>query len=138
MRRPRKNRAKSRRNAPERRAALALAIAEGSSVVAAARKAGVGTRTAFRWLREDAFKDRVEELRDMLTSATIDAMVSAGVEAAETLRKLMRSENDPAVRLGAARTLLSSLLSYRQHAEFNARIAKLESERHAEPGSPTE
>src|SRR5262245_48960850 len=54
------------RNPASRRGTLALALARGLSVAAAAREARCSVRTAFRTLKDTKFKARVAELRGQL------------------------------------------------------------------------
>jgi hypothetical protein len=118
-------------NAPEtcaaspRWPAAALALASGKSQVDAATAAGVHPRTVRRWLKRPAFRQRVAELRDGMTSAALGRLTEGMTAAADTLRVLL---SDPAsrVRLGAARALLSLGLELRQHVELSARLVVLE------------
>lgn len=110
--------------------ALALALAAGSTVAAAATRAGVSERTVYRRLEDVAFRHHVTSTRTQFVSQTVGLLADAMTEAARTLRELLMAESD-AVRLGAARAILDAGVKLRESEELAERIALLES--HLEP-----
>jgi hypothetical protein len=112
-----------RRNADD---ALLLALACGSTVENAARKAGVGERTVYRRLKEPDFQQRLREIRADIVQRTAGALTAASMEATRTLIDLQNPETPPAVRLGAARAILELSMKVRESAELTERIAVLE------------
>jgi transposase-like protein len=105
--------------------ALALAVARGSSLSAGARAIGISESTARRWAVDPSFKARISEIRSATVSRSIGHLVRASVQAAKTLTDLLKSK-DEQVKLSAARTLLTSLISVQSHAELSERIEVLE------------
>jgi hypothetical protein len=118
-----------RRNADE---ALALALASGQTLRDAAAATGIGERTATRRWADTAFRRRVAELRGEMVGQAAGKMAGAMTAAVDTLRQLLDAGTPPAVRLGAARTMLELAVKLRESVELEARIAALEQRRERE------
>ncbi len=105
---------------------LALAIACGSTLEAAAAKAGVSSKTAQRRNEDAKFQARVRVIRaEMVTRAT-SALGAASIQSVQTLLALQDSKIPPATRLGAARTVLELGTKLRLEGELAERVAALE------------
>src|SRR5262245_50638891 len=101
--------------------ALALALALGSTVEAAARHAGISKRTAFRRLQDSAFQRRVQALRGELFARAVAKLTGHSTAAAETLGKLLQAAEE-GVRLRAAKTILELANTLRQAVELEERL----------------
>jgi len=111
-----------------RQESVALGVASGLSLAAAARSAKVGVPTAKRWSRlEPAFRRRVQELRAEMTSQALGRLVDSMVGAADTLSYLSRKGKSEMVRLGAARAILKMANKTREAVELEERLQALES-----------
>jgi hypothetical protein len=111
-----------------RQEAVALGVASGLSLAAAARKAKVGVPTAKTWSASlPAFRRRIQELRAEMTSQALGRLVEGMVSAADTLAYLCRKGKSEMVRLGAARALLELGTTLRESVAFEERLAALES-----------
>jgi transposase-like protein len=108
-----------------RREALALALARGLSVRAAARKIGCAESTAFAWRLETGFSERVAVLRSELFCKAVAVLAAFNGRAVAVLGTLLRSENEK-VRLQAARSVLELGHSLRSDGELEARVAAIE------------
>jgi hypothetical protein len=84
---------------------LALCLARGLTVAAAAAEASVSQRTIYRRLAENDFARRVEELRCSLVEVAVRRLSEHMAAAADKVAALMGSAND-AVALGAAKAVL--------------------------------
>src|SRR5262245_40877934 len=93
----------SRRNADE---AFLTALACGATVENAAHSAGISSATAFRRLRDPAFRQRLQQVRADIVQRTAGALTAASTEAVKTLLELQKPSSPPTVRLGAARAIL--------------------------------
>jgi HEAT repeat protein len=113
---------RGRRNADE---ALALALASGQTLRAAAAAVGVGERTATRRWADAAFRRHVSELRGDMVGRALGRMADGMSEAADVLRQLLAAESET-VRLGAARSLLELGVKLRESVELEARLQALE------------
>jgi hypothetical protein len=106
---------------------VATSIASGLSIRAAARKAGVGERTAYRWHAESpGFAALVAKLRDATLNRTVGKLVKASTRAAEALAQLIKSP-DEVIRLRACTAILDAGIRVRDHAEVLGRLTELES-----------
>jgi hypothetical protein len=114
-------------------AALALALASGLTVGAAARRAGVGERTAYRRLADAAFRARVAALRGEMVERALGRAARGMSAAADTLRQLLKADKE-SVRQGAARALLELTVRLRESVELEERLAALEAQVQARPG----
>lgn len=110
----------------KRRERLAVLLAGGRSVRAAARISGVAERTAYRWYTEDAeFQKRVAELRTKMTKRGVDVLSGAMVRAAAKLRKLVTS-SDERVALSACRAVLELRTKLHESEDHERRLRALE------------
>jgi hypothetical protein len=105
--------------------ALLVALASGQSVPRAAQKAGVSQRTAYRRLRDPAFKARVTKARADMVERALGHLAAGTTEAAVALRQLLRHA-DAKVRLGAAKAILDSEMKLRAEVDLARRIEALE------------
>jgi hypothetical protein len=112
-----------RKNADE---ALALALAAGQTLRSAAEAAGVSERTATRRSGDPAFRRRVGELRADMVARSLGRMADGMSDAADVLRELLAPGTPPAVRLGAARSLLELGVKLRDSVELEARVRAVE------------
>ena len=107
-------------------AVLLVALACGSSVENAARKAEVHERTVQRRLADPAFQHQVKELQAEMVQRAMGMLTAAGMEAVKTLVELMAPATPAGTRLGAARSILELGPKLRETVEFEARLAALE------------
>ena len=104
---------------------LALSLARGRTIAAAAREAGLARRTAFRRRNEPAFRQRVEHFRRLLVEQAVCRLSDHMTAAASTLAKLMKSKNE-AIALGACSRLLALGLTANEQRDLSARLEELE------------
>ncbi len=113
----------NRKNANE---ALITALAGGSKIEDAAREAGISESTAYRRLRDPDFRKKVADARAEMVSQAIGRLTLASTGATVTLIKLLAEPTPPAVRLGAARSILELGAKLRESEELEQRVAALE------------
>lgn len=106
--------------------ALLLALACGATVESAADKAGISRRTAHRRLADPAFRRRLSALRADMLQRTAGMLTAASLESVKTLLTLQGAANPAAVRLGAAKAILSLGPAYREVSEWEERLLALE------------
>jgi hypothetical protein len=105
---------------------LALLLASGTSVKAAAVQLGIGARTAYRIASSVKMKTRVASIRTEVASSTVGVLTLAASEAASTLRELLDASNPPMVRLNSAKAILAALQPISELGELRKRIDALE------------
>jgi DNA-binding NarL/FixJ family response regulator len=111
---------------------LAVALATGATVKAAARKAGVSERTVYRRLSRPRFRAVVRQLREQMTSEAIGTLTREMNTAAIMLKKLLKAGKDE-TRLRAARAIIELAIRAREHADLEQRVAELEEAVRAKP-----
>src|SRR5262245_45361384 len=87
---------------------VALGVASGLSLAAAARAAGVPDRTARDWAATPEFKQTVRRHREAIVTRTVGRLARLGVRAAKRLGELVESR-DEETALKAATALLDRL-----------------------------
>ncbi len=106
--------------------ALIRALACGATVENAARKAGMGERTAYRRLENPEFGARVNAARAEVVERITGLLTGGGLLSVKTLIDLQQdAATSPSVRRGAARDVLAMGIRYRDQ-DLEARVAELE------------
>ncbi len=103
-------------------------LAAGLTVPEVAAQCGVAECTIRRWIRQPAFKTKLEAARAELVSLTVGKLANTATTAAATLRELLSPSNPPSVRLGAARAVLELGAKWRETEELARRIEVLEAQ----------
>jgi Homeodomain-like domain len=106
--------------------ALLLTLACGATVENAARQCGLCERTVYRRLENPDFRQRVQQLRNDMIQRSAGALSAAATEAVRTLVELQKATAPPAVRLGAARSVLEIGIKLREAADLEQRLSALE------------
>lgn len=114
---------KGRRNADEQ---LLIALACGSTVENAAKKAGIAESTVYRRLRDQEFQQRLDEVRRDMVERASSMLTAAAMEAVRALVELLGKDSPPATRLGAARAVLEIGLRMREAVDLEQRLHDLE------------
>jgi hypothetical protein len=103
------------------------ALLENPTARAAAKAAGVGETTLYRWLGEAAFSRAYRAARNQLLEGTLTALQAASSEAVQTLRQVMQdAEAMVTARVSAARAILEFALKAKEQLETEARLSALE------------
>jgi AcrR family transcriptional regulator len=92
----------------------------------AAAAAGVSERTVRRRLSDPEFKNLVDESRTELLDAALVRLTSQAIHAVDTLAGLMKPQEPPSVRLGAAKAILDFGLRLRAEGELGDRLSAIE------------
>jgi hypothetical protein len=108
----------------------------GSTVEAAANKAGVSQATVYRRKQDPEFKRQLEQFRSEIVERTGAMLTAASLESTRTLIELQQATVPPAVRLGAARATLEIGTKVRELAYLEARMAALERKVEEQGGTP--
>lgn len=93
----------------------------------AAKKAGIGLRTAHRWKRLPEVRTAIQRERAELIAASADIMGAAMLEAVEFLLSELRDKNArPPEKLAAARVILSTGPGLLELRDLSERLRVLE------------
>lgn len=109
----------------ENREAAIIALARGATTDQAAAEAGVTSRTVRRWLADPAVSAEVRRLRADLLNQVVGALSDAAVDAVHTLRGALGADSEN-VRVRAAQTILTALVSLRDATEVTERLTAIE------------
>jgi hypothetical protein len=115
--------------ADRRRAAqdeiLIAALAAGESYSAAAKIAGITSRTVARRMADPAFASEVSRRRGQIVAELTGKLTTLGADAVEVLRDCLHAEK-PSDQIRAAHLILSLLAKFRSDSEHEARLTELE------------
>jgi hypothetical protein len=106
---------------------LALALASGSSQVAAAEQLRISTRTIRRKMAQPQFRGLIAEFRDQFIAQALGRLADNMTRAADSFVTVLNSEREE-LRLRAARGMLSLGLRLRDSVELTERIRQIEAE----------
>lgn len=109
--------------------ALISALLLAPTLADAARLAGIGEVTAWRWLKDPAFQTAYREARRAVVQQAITQVQRATGDAVETLRSVMQDTTAPAsARVAAAKAVLETAFKAVEVEDLEARLAILEAQ----------
>lgn len=117
-----KNKPNGRRGAD---ASLIAALASGLTRQEAAAAAGVSERTVYRRLDDPAFVQRVKQAQDEMIEQSMGTLASMATAAANVLGELLLPDKPDSIRLGAARSIITTLLQTREAVELAADLQEI-------------
>lgn len=112
---------------------LAMALAAGTGASEAARQTGVSLSTVNRRMADPDFRKFVADLRGEMLAAALGRLTDNMTRAADALAGLLDDPN-PAIRIRAARSLLTLGLRLHDTVDVTERVRKLEEQANGEPG----
>jgi DNA-binding MurR/RpiR family transcriptional regulator len=120
---------------PQQEGAI-VALLSDPGLTGAAKAAGVGKATLWRWMQKPAFREAYRRARREAVEQARARLQQASGEAVETLRKVMNDEDAPhASRISAAKTVLVMAMQATSEEEILRRIAALEEARAMRKGA---
>jgi hypothetical protein len=105
---------------------LALAIAEGESIIAWAQENGVPERTAFRWAQDPKVRREVEASRRRALNEAIGRMTRISMNAVDGIVTLAREAESESVQLRAWRAVLADNMAVSKFSDLEYRMAEIE------------
>ena len=114
------------RNNRDQKAALALALAGGSTVKAWAMAHDVPERTAYTWARSPEVRTKVRRIQRRALERAIGRLSRHAAAAAAQIATLAKDAQSEAVKLQAARAVLADLMQVTDYADHEDRITALE------------
>lgn len=104
-----------------------IALLECGEIKEAARKAGVGEVTLWRWLQIPEFQSRYRAARRTLVETAMAQLQQDCVIAVKTLRDVAEDSEAPAsARVAAAKTILDQSVNAIELIDLQERIERLE------------
>ncbi|HNX29716.1 MAG TPA: hypothetical protein PKN87_09980 [Syntrophomonadaceae bacterium] len=106
---------------------LICALLSEPTIELAAKKAGIGSTTAYRWMQDSEFLEEYQEARRLAVANAIGQLHQTSSEAVATLRKVMLdNDSPPASRVSAAKTILDLSLKAVELEDLAGRINRIE------------
>lgn len=105
--------------------AIAALITERNQLEAA-RTAGVGERTLYKWLADDNFRAALRDAEAALVDNAVRRLARGQEVALDTLETLMREAKNESTRVTAAVNWLNLFLRFSEARDIEARLAALE------------
>jgi hypothetical protein len=96
------------------------------SIEAAAKSIGIGTATAWRWMKDPKFAEQYRDARREAMRHTTARLQEAAREAVECLREVQRAGESESARVSAARTILEQALKAVDLEDVQQRLDALE------------
>ena len=104
-----------------------IALLSESTIAAAAKKAGVGERTLYTWLKEPAFADAYREARREAVRQAVARLQRGSSDAVDALTSIVRNKRMRAsTRVAAASKILELAIKAVELEDIEARLAVLE------------
>lgn len=111
---------------PQQEGAI-VALLSDPGLTGAAKAAGVGKATLWRWLQQPAFQAAYRKARREAVEEARARLQQASGEAVEALRDVMNDQDAPhASRVSAARTVLDMAMAATSTEQLEERLAALE------------
>ena len=104
---------------------LLTALVGNPSVPLAAKAAGVCRSTAYQWMIAPGFKEELARQRNAMLAATLDAVKTHAIHAAERLAGLVETEDGRLCRL-VCNDILERAIRIRELEDFGRRLAAVE------------
>lgn len=91
----------------------------------AARKIGVSRSAIVKWMQNPEFRKALDESRSRVLKKSMDRLSRVVTKAVDTLEMLLVAESE-AVRKGAADSIISHCLRWKELQEFEGRLETVE------------
>lgn len=114
---------------PQKQTKAIVSLLNCRTVSEAATQSGVNESTIWRWMREQAFQEALQEAKNRIVAQAIIQLQQATGEAVATLRSIATDNEAPASsRVSAAKTVLDFAIRALKMEDIENRIKALEEE----------
>lgn len=104
-----------------------FALITEPTVTKAYQKANISNSTAYKWLKDETFKQALMEFRRELMKQTTAKLQANSIGAIDTLVAIMEDENQPAnARVQSSRTILEYAYKGLELEDIQERLDRLE------------
>jgi hypothetical protein len=95
---------------------LAHAIAGGTTIAVWAKANHVNVRSARNWARTPECRTAIADIRQKVTGRVIGKLTRHSLKAVDEIAKIMKAGENGAVRLNAAKAIISALMDVENHS----------------------
>lgn len=103
-----------------------MLLLENKKMEEVAQELGISTKTLYRWLKQDAFKERFAEVRQELFNEALNSLKTLTKQAIDTLDDILRNGTKETSRVTASKTVLELALRLKEVEELEQRVEELE------------
>lgn len=104
-----------------------ISLLQMPTISEAAKQAGIGEATLWRWLQNIEFQERYREAKRQAVAQAITRLQQVSTEAVEALRTIMKdAEAKDSARVSAAKAVLEMVLKGSELEDLAARLEQLE------------
>jgi len=104
-----------------------LAMLENPTVTKAFESAGIGKTTAYRYLKDEDFKQELEHRRNEAISNAVNYLQSNLTRCAEVLVEIVNNQKvTPQVRINAVNSVFTNAKAMSESVDFLLRVVELE------------
>lgn len=104
-----------------------ISLLTAPSMAEAAKQAGVGQNTLWRWLKEPAFKEKYQEAKREAVSQAVARLQQLSSTSVDVLNEIANDSEAPASsRVSAAKTIIEMAIKAVELEDIVARVDQLE------------
>ncbi len=112
---------------PRKQQVAIVALLQTDTIRAAAKVAGVGEASIYRWLQDSKFQCAYRDAKRRVVDQAVTQLQQACGEAVAVLRSIMQDSNNPSSsRVASARTILDMAIRAVEIEDLALRIERLE------------
>jgi transposase-like protein len=103
-----------------------MLLLQNKKIEEVAQELKISQVTLYRWLKQDAFKERFNEVRQELFTEALNSLKTLTKQAIDTLDDILRNGTKETSRVTASKTVLELALRLKEVEELEKRVEELE------------
>jgi len=103
-----------------------MLLLQNKKIEEVAQELGISTKTLYRWLKQDNFRQRFNEVRQELFYEALEGLKTLTKEAINTLEDVLKNGTKETSRVTASKTVLELALRLKEVEELEKRVEELE------------
>jgi transposase len=103
-----------------------MLLLQNKKIEEVAQELKISQVTLYRWIKQDAFKERFQEVRQELFNEALESLKTLTKEAIDTLEDILKNGTKETSRVTASKTVLELALRLKEVEELEKRVEELE------------
>jgi len=103
-----------------------MLLLQNKKIEEVAQELKISQVTLYRWLKQDAFKERFNEVRQELFTEALNSLKTLTKQAIDTLDDILKNGTKETSRVTASKTVLELALRLKEVEELEQRVEELE------------
>jgi len=103
-----------------------MLLLQNKKIEEVAQELKISQVTLYRWLKQDAFKERFQEVRQELFNEALESLKTLTKQAIDTLDDILKNGTKETSRVTASKTVLELALRLKEVEELEKRVEELE------------